>query len=215
MVVSLGLMSSTPPLVASSLTPHIEVSIPLVRIAQAAEREPETIEDMITRIADEEGISRETLYNLANSESKLEANPEGHNDGGKAAGIVQIHYETWGFTKEQVLDPEFSLRFAAEHIKKGDAWKYWSPMNCYTYLKYALKVSLPKMAQIVPSSFVPVAGAVAVFNYSGNVKHVALVRSVNGRSFTVKEANFKAGLVGERTISLDDPFLAGFYYPQM
>ena len=66
------------------------------------------------------------------------------------------------------------------------------------------------MAQIVPNASLH-EGAVAVFQYSDGTKHVAYVSYITGRTFTVKEANFKAGLIGTREVSLDDPFLQGFF----
>jgi len=146
------------------------------------------------------------------SESKLKADPQGHNDGGRAAGIVQIHYETWGFTKEEVLDPEFSLRFAAKHIKADTAWKYWTPLNCYIYLKFARKIPLPPTAQLWPNSEAHI-GAVALFRYSNGVRHYAEVIGLSEGRITLMEANFEPGKVGKRTIAMTDPHLQGFWSP--
>lgn len=168
-----------------------------------------SLEALISDVSAEYGISSTTLYNLAYSESRLNPDPPGHNDGGRAAGIVQIHYDVWGFTREQVLDPEFSLRFAAEHIKKGDAWKWWTPMNCYTYL--AQFVTLPKMKDIVPTSILTDT-KVAIFDYHG-LKHIALVTSTEQNGFWVKEANYVAGKIGERFVKWGDKSLTGYWSP--
>ncbi len=209
---SLGV--STSPTIEPPIT-TVEVKSPVVELQKAVDERiviKPTLESLISKVAQETGVSSTTLYNVAQSESGLQADPQGHNDGGLAAGLVQIHYETWGVTKEQALDPEFSLNFLAQRIKAGDAWKYWSSLNCYAYLKYSLKISgLPKMAQIIANSSLK-KGAIAIFNYSGNIKHVAYVTAVNGHTFTVKEANFKAGVIGTREISIDDPYLMGFWY---
>lgn len=167
-----------------------------------------SVEGLISKVASEYSISSTTLFNLATSESRLKTDAVG--DGGRAHGIMQIHYKLWGFTKEQVLDPEFSLKFAAKHIAAGTASKYWTPMNCYSYLKYALKLPLPKMAAIVPNAPASV-GSVAVFRYSNGVKHVAYVSAISEGRITLKEANYEAGKVGTRTISANDPHLLGFW----
>lgn len=202
-------MSTTPAVIATTTeAPPVSFVLPVA----VEEPAPPRVEALISQVAKEFGISSTTLYNLAYSESRLDPDPPGHNDGGLAAGIVQIHYDTWHFTREQVLDPEFSLRFAAKHIKAGDAWKYWTPLNCYTYVDTKFSFGLPKMAQIVPNSE-PYVGSVAIFHYSGGVKHIAYVTAIGTGSFTVKEANFKAGVIGTRTIQLSDPFLDGFWMP--
>lgn len=159
-------------------------------------------------------MSSTTLFNVAFSESNLNPDPKGDNDGGLAAGLVQIHYDTWHITREQALDPEFSLRFLAKRLKAGDAWKYWTSLNCYTYVSHL--VSLPRMAEITVNTNVPHKGQVAIFwykdkNTGAREKHVAYVSGVSGSTFTVKEANFTGGLIGTRVININDPHLAGFW----
>jgi hypothetical protein len=170
---------------------------------------PKSVEALISRVAEEYGISSSTLHNLAQSESRL--NPGAIGDGGKSCGVVQIQYKLWGFTCEELIEhPEIGLQFAAKHIRDGTAWKYWTPMNCYSYLKYALNLPLPKMAHIIPNSD-PRVGSVAIFRYADGTKHVAYVQKMHGQTFTVREANFKAGLVATREVSFTDPYLQGFY----
>lgn len=143
-------------------------------------------------------------------------NPNAVGDHGLAVGLTQIHYKEWGFTKEQVLDPEFSLTFLAKHIKAGDAWKYWTSLNCFTYLLYAQKIPLPSMARIVSNTDIPHIGEVAIFWYTDKetgkyVKHVAVItKLLPGGNFEVLEANFEAGKVGRRVININDSHLQGF-----
>lgn len=171
----------------------------------------DTIESLISKVAQEMDVSSTTLYNVAQSESGLNPDPPGHNDGGLAAGLVQIHYKTWGFTKEQALDPEFSLRFLAKHLKAGDAWKYWTSLNCYTFVDTKFHFTLPRMEDLEPNGALRV-GAVALFTYSNRVRHFAIVTSVQKSTFTVQEANFTAGVIGMRTVEKDDTHLDGFWY---
>ncbi len=202
-------LTSTPPVINAPAQPTPTV---VLNFATSSEPEKPTIESLISDIAKEYKISSTTLFNLADSESELNPDPKGHNDGGRAAGIMQIHYKTWGFTKEQVLDPEFSLSFAAKHIAEGDAWKYWTPMNCYTFVNTKFNFTLPPMDVLYPNSPIKV-GSVAIFMYSGGVKHVALVTNIKGGNFVVQEANYKPGVIGNRTIPLSDPHLIGFWTP--
>ena len=209
---------STTPVTSDVLSLPLEAPSHLAILQQAVSEQivptppKPTVESLISSVAKEYGISSTTLYNLAYSESKLNPDPKGHNDGGKACGVVQIHADLWDFDCQELIDdPEIGLEFAAKHIKAGTAWKYWTPANCYSYLKYALKIPLPRMAQITPNASAKV-GMVAVFYYK-SVKHVAYVTAMGKTSFTVKEANYKAGLVATREVSLNDPHLSGFYNP--
>lgn len=169
---------------------------------------------LISRVAKENGVSSTTLLNTVTSESQM--NPNAVGDHGLAVGLTQIHYKEWGFTKEQVLDPEFSLTFLAKHIKAGDAWKYWTSLNCFTYLLYAQKIPLPSMARIVSNTDIPHIGEVAIFWYTDKetgkyVKHVAVItKLLPGGNFEVLEANFEAGKVGRRVININDSHLQGF-----
>lgn len=178
-----------------------------------------SVEPLISSIAEEMGVSSTTMYNVALSESGLQADPKGHNDGGLACGVVQVHADVWHMDCQDLIDhPEVGLRFLAKHLKMGDAWKYWTSLNCYTYLSHL--VDVPKMAQIQVDTTIPHTGEVAIFWYRDKStkeleKHVAYVSSVQNNTFTVKEANFKGGLIGERVIPKSDPYLSGFYDPRL
>lgn len=155
---------------------------------------------------------------MAKSESKLDPDPQGHNDGGLACGVVQVHAELWNMDCDELISsPEIGLEFLAKHIKKGDAWKYWTSLNCYTYVNTKFNFKLPHMADIIVNTSIAHKGEVAIFWYRSNVtgkleKHIALtISDVENGTFTVAEANFKPGVIGTRVIHIDDPHLAGFW----
>ena len=59
-------------------------------------------------------------------------NPNAIGDGGKSYGLTQINLSAHpDITKEQALDPEFSLNFIVDQFLKGNEWK-WS---CYKMVK--------------------------------------------------------------------------------
>lgn len=169
---------------------------------------PETLEEKAKRIAKEHGISYEKFSNLIESESKW--NPNAVNEKTGDYGVVQINLKSHPtISKEQALDPEFALTWAANEIKGGREWQ-WTVCNCYSLVK-ALLGKLPKMAAITPNS-PPVVGGVAIFDYKG-VKHVAYVKTLKEKTFIVREANFEPCLMGEREVSYEDRALMGFYAP--
>lgn len=113
---------------------------------------------------------------------------------------------------EAQLDPDFPLESVAKHLKAGDAWKYWESLNCYKFVKDHIP-SLPRMAEIQPNSR-PKVGGVAIFWYTDKTtgeweKHVAIETAVKGSHITIKEANFKAGVIGTRVIHTSDPHYVG------
>jgi hypothetical protein len=123
---------------------------------------------------------------------------------------VQINLESHpSVTKEQALDPNFSLKWAAEEIAKGRSAQ-WTACNCYSLVKTRVR-GLPKQAALKPSGPVHI-GSVAIFNYNG-VKHFAYVKRLGADSFTVFEANYEPCLIAERTVSYKDAHLIGFYSP--
>lgn len=164
----------------------------------------ENLQGMIGSIALEYGIPSSTLYSLAWSESRLNPNTVG--DGGRAFGLTQINLDYWPITKEEALDPEFNLRFAAKKIAEGKLY-IWTAGNCVSYIKLFMK--LPKMADIVPNT-TPAIGSVAIFQY-GKLKHIALVTKLEETGFFIKEANYIPALVGTRFVKWNDPRLKGFF----
>lgn len=198
------------PTVASASTSAIEVaSSPVVIVQHYASNTPQSL---ISKVAEEVGISSSTLYNLAMSESNL--NPNAIGDKGCSVGIVQINLCVHtSISKEQALNPEWALRYAAREIL-ADREDAWSVCNCYSYV-WTKKKGLPKMAQIQPNSEAQV-GSVAIFYYKDRetgkqVKHVALVTRVTSNSVTVDEANFTKCLTGTRVIPISDPRMVGFW----
>ena len=90
----------------------------------------ETLEEMSDRIADEYGVSKETMRFVVDCESDW--NPEAVGDQGHSHGLVQIHLPSHrSITKELAQDPEFALRFLAGHLKegRGDMWTCFRKMS--------------------------------------------------------------------------------------
>ena len=190
-----------------SITPTqtIEVVRPYVEIPKvyAEINNIETIEEKIERIASEYNIASTTLYNLVKSESNFDPSA----DNGKDRGLVQINRKHWpDITDEQAFDPDFSLRFAAEKIAKGEEY-LWTACNCWAYASLFNK--LPRMIDIVPNTNYPRVGGLVVLRYK-NEKHVATVTSVEKDGFWVKEANFRPCEIGTRFIKWEDKALKGF-----
>ena len=209
-------MTSTPAQIETAEAPTQEVSFVATVVEPVEAPEPPTlnVQALVSDIAKEYGVSSTTMYNVAKSESELQADPPGYNDGGLACGVVQVHADVWNLDCDELKEkPQIGLELLASRMKIGDAWKYWTPLNCYTFVNTKFGFGLPKMAGIVPNSE-PLEGSVAIFQYSNGIKHVAYVTSVQEGKFSVQEANFKPGLIGTRIISLQDPFLVGFYQQQ-
>lgn len=160
---------------------------------------------MATNVALEAKVDPAVLLNMVQSESKW--NPDAVGDHGCSFGLVQINTcANEDVSKEEALDPEFSLTYAAKAISRGDEW-LWTSCNCYSYV--SIRKNLPKMVQIVPNTTHPHVGDVAIFNYRG-VKHIAyIVGTKNG--ITVVEANKTHCKTGTRTISPSDPYITGFW----
>lgn len=115
--------------------------------------------------------------------------------------------EKYYATKEQALDPEFSLRYAAQAIANGDEHR-WTVCNCRSYA--SLFVTLPN-GPLIPNAS-PAIGHLAIFDYDGT-PHVAVITEVGEEGFEVKEANYRPCKTGERVVRWDDPSLVGFRAP--
>lgn len=197
------------------LNPTLAYNPPLldVQIITEAPVVAETVEEKIARVSQEHGISTSTLSNLAYSESRMDATAEG--DHGCSYGLTQInicvHPEV---TREQALDADFNLEWAASRIEEGNAYIYTS-CNCYSLVRVKVGSSLPSMAAIQPNS-APQIGGVAIFYYHDNetgkiVKHVAVITAVGVDSVTIFEANYAPCKIGARVIPFSDPHLVGFW----
>lgn len=199
------IQSITPAQTISVVRPYVE--IPKVYAAEIPLRVEETIEEKIIRIAEKWGVPNEHLYNLANCESTLDPSARGK-DG--EVGIVQIH-PIHGFTEEQMLDPEFSLNWAAQEISEGRGYQ-WTCGNCYSFVQVSVDYKIPRMNEIVPNEVVPRVGSIAIFRYK-NEKHIAVIESVVEEGIWIGEANFEPNKIGKRLIPFNDPALKGFYRP--
>lgn len=164
------------------------------------------MQEKANQIANEYGISRETLSNLLDSESKW--NPDAYNPKSEDRGIAQIsriwHPEV---TDKCAFDAECAMRWTAKRILDGYSYE-WSVCNCYSQVK-AIKGKIPLMNKIVPNS-PPSIGSIAIFDYKG-VKHVGVVTALQAETFTLREANFEPCKAGTREISYQDKNLVGFY----
>lgn len=167
----------------------------------------------IEEVAKKYKISSTTLANLVDSES--EGNPYAEGDHGCSYGLAQInicaHKEV---SKEDALDSDFALSYAAEAISEGteDAW---SVCNCYSYVQANFVRNLPRMADIQVNTNVPKKGNVAIFWYKdkktgADIKHIAYVVDSKG---TIKEANKEHCKTSTRLIPNNDPHLAGYFDP--
>lgn len=168
---------------------------------------------LISSVAKKRGIASTTLYNLANSESTLDPDAEG--DEGCSFGIVQINLCAHpSIDKEDALDPEFALDYAAKSIANGTD-STWTSCNCYSLVSTKIK-GLPRMSSIQPNGPARV-GGVAIFYYPKKgtgeiVKHIAYIQYVGDSKITIQEANMTHCLIDTRTVALHDPHLSGFWH---
>lgn len=161
---------------------------------------------MSDRIAVEFGVATSTLRNLVTSESQW--NPK--SDNGFDRGLVQINRKyNPEITDKQAFDPEFSLRFAAEKISKGEAWK-WTVCSCIKTAKVLGANISGDAKDIIPNTNYPHVGGVVKFKYSNNY-HVAYINKVTALGIEVTEGNFKPCLIANRFISWSDPHIVGFW----
>ena len=167
----------------------------------------ETLEEMAARIAEEYSVPTSTLFNLVFYESRWDPNV----DNGYDRGLVQINRK-WNpeVSDAEAFDPEFSLRFAAEKIKNGKE-SSWVVCNCYLLVKTKIQ-ALPKMENVIPNTPEPMAGMVAVFDYSGT-KHIAYITGVDATGIEIFEANYASCAVGTRFVTFTDPALLGYWTP--
>lgn len=179
-----------------------------IPIAEAHIEKSETLEEMSDRIALEYGISTTTLSNLVDSESKWNPNALGK-DG--EVGLVQILPSAWpDITEDQMHDPEFSLRFAAEKIAKGEEY-YWTVCSCMAFARVkGARLPRGNASDLVPNSEEPRVGGVVLLEYSQQ-SHVAYVERVTIEGIEIIESNFEPCKITRRTIKHDDPNIKGFW----
>lgn len=109
-------------------------------------------------------------------------------------------------SKEQALDPEFALSFAAKAIKEGKQDK-WSVCNCYAFASVLTDITSP-----VTRNSAPTVGSIAIFDYKG-VPHYAVVVELKLDGFMIREANYEPCKTGTRLVKWNDPAIVGFYSP--
>lgn len=207
----LGVMSTTPTAVIATTTHTPPTSFVLPgRIETKVDVAPqESVAALISRVATEVGVSSTTLYNLSYNESGL--NPDARGDKGCSLGLTQQNVcANTDITKEQALDPEWSLRRAAKDIKSGKEYRYMV-CNCWGYIKANFIKSLPNTAALYPNSE-PRVGAVAIYDYNGT-PHYAYVTTIGDGTYKEIGANLKPCDVGRREVSYSKAELVGFWYP--
>ena len=172
--------------------------------------EPESLQELATQIAGKYGVPATTLFNLIESESDW--NPDAYNERSRDRGLAQIseiyHPEV---SDEEAFDPEFALNFAAKTLAEGSEYQQYVVCNCYSLVKTKIR-GLPKMVSIIPNTPEPIAGMVAVFDYSGT-KHIAYITGVDTTGIEIFEANYEPCKVSSRFVSYDDPHLLGYWTP--
>lgn len=90
---------------------------------------PEHIEALIVEYAGLYKLNYPLFRAVLNCESKLK--PDAIGDHGTSYGIAQIHLPAWpDISKEQALNPDWAIRWAAQQWSKGNA-KAWT---CYRLL---------------------------------------------------------------------------------
>lgn len=169
---------------------------------------PETLRQKAERIAVAHDIATSTLFNLITSESNWD--PNKINDGGDI-GIAQINPKYWPVTKEEALDPEYAMNFAAEQIKENDGVHFTS-CNCVSFAR-AMHVHFPRLQDakdLDTNSTVPIKGGLIKMVYSG-VYHLVYIESVQDDGIHIREANFSPCKIGKRIIDFNDPHIVGYY----
>lgn len=202
-------------LTASTLTfQRVEASpIPFHALQIVEPPKPQPLPEYAKAKAEEYGISWQKLNNLITYESRW--NPSAVN--GLDRGLVQINsFYNPHITDEQAYDPYWAIDWAAKEISEGREHA-WTVCNCVSLVRSKLGTALPKMADIQPNSE-PTVGGVAIFYYkhkeTGDItKHVAYITDVFPDYIYIFEANFEPCKISTRKVMLDDPHIAGFFFP--
>lgn len=200
-----GALSNTTYYVAEKTAVQVEANYTPVTL-----HEPlgETLEQKIDRIASEYNISPKTLYNLVKSESNF--NPKARGTSGEV-GLVQI-MPSWGFTVEQMEDPDFALTFAAKKISEGKEWM-WTVCSCKSYVK-ARGAKMPKgdANDIFPNTELPRVGGVVILKYwNPDRHHLAYIEKITSEGLHIAESNYTRCLVSRRIIPLESKNIMGYW----
>lgn len=123
---------------------------------------------------------------------------------------MQINLESNpDITKEQALDPDFSLHFAAKAIADNKQ-SSWTSCNCYAFVKTKIK-NLPRLKDIVANS-APKPGGIVITSYNG-IKHLSYIKRLSEGILELQESNFKPCLIEPRILRLDDSHIVGYWFP--
>lgn len=88
-----------------------------------------TVEQKISKYADQYGVSEEVMKGVIKCESGF--NPNALGDSGRSRGLVQIHAPSHPtITDEQAYDEDFAIEFLAKNLKEGKG----SMWTCYRKL---------------------------------------------------------------------------------
>lgn len=174
----------------------------------------ETLQEKSDRIAVETGISTSTLRAIVDGETGEKWDPNQICDHGDGRGLVCINKNYYPDEYKQALDPEFSLRFAAGLVKKGEEWKF-TLCSCIQTAK-SLGVLIPvktNASDLKPNAPARVGGLI-LLRYA-NLSHVAVITAVTNTAtstiFHVKEGNFERCRLSERDVSSKDSHIIGFW----
>lgn len=163
---------------------------------------PPTVTELIAEVAEEVGVPYETLYNLADSESKLGKMRDG--DDGKSCGLIHFHKDYYPLENSRCEDDRYILTRAAEIIKEDMAHRF-TPCSCVQQTR----VFVPKLprgdAVDIKPNLPSIKGAnVVIYDY-GAYSHVAHVEEYNeaGRYWIERGSNLSPCKVYTRKVYLD------------
>lgn len=190
---------------SSALSPQIVEAAPI-------EIHDVTLQEKAVNIATAFGISTSTFSNIIQGESNWDNNAVGKLG---ELGLFQILPSAHpDLTKEQMLDIDFELNWAANEIKQGREWQ-WTECSCIKTAR-AMGVQLPKVADAseLQSNSPPRIGGAVLFHYKA-VDHVAYIKSftADGTGMIVVEGNFEHCKIDTRFVSWNDPFIKGYWAP--
>lgn len=168
-----------------------------------------TLEEKISIVAGEYGIASTTLYNLAESESKLGKYRTG--DNGKSCGVIHIHKDYYPEEHEQCEDDWYVLRFAAKLISEGREWQF-TPCSCVQFVRIFVR-NLPRgdAKDFIPNTS-PRVGAVAVYNYGG-VYHLGYITEIREDGSWVERGTNIEPCKNYTRFAKANKNLVGFYLP--
>lgn len=135
---------------------------------------------------------------------------------------VKIHFDDPNWSEEVITRPtddviEAAIKFYVASqpiIKKANYGtnsknqnQYGS--NCVAYVKSYLGVggTFGNGGSHLSLNSPPAVGAVVVFKYA----HVAVLTAIVGSDLIITEANYVHGVIGTRTLSVNDPTIKGFH----